>query len=110
KVANALGYSSNSVSDGVQRGMDNARAIAQKALADAQAAAGVAGRNVASEEAPGAASSAADQVKGAKADGKGPVSVTANPNGKRASGYPTAEQDLQARTLALNKSREEMLK
>jgi hypothetical protein len=112
KIAGSLGFSSDGISAGVQAAVANANSIAQKAYADAKALSAAAGRSVAGVAGAESNTSAVDKNLGKEAVvAKGDAGKSDASSGKEgASAGLTAEQDMLARTEAVNKAREEMMK
>ncbi|MGZ3723467.1 MAG: hypothetical protein ACXVA9_11080 [Bdellovibrionales bacterium] len=117
KIANGLGFSADGIGKGVNEALTSANDIASKAMADAKLAAANAGRSIAAAASGTAADSANGSDKAGAKDAAG--SGAADAAGKNADKNKgtagtatglTAEQDMQARAEALNKSREELLK
>lgn len=109
KIASSLGFSAASIGEGVSKAIAGAQEIGQRALAKAQAEANQ-GRSVASTGADGSSGTASEAKSGGAAGDKatGIAKAGIEAANKNPGAGTTAEQDLQARTLALSKSREEM--
>jgi hypothetical protein len=108
KIAPAFGLSGDAATAGVQAGLANANAIAQKALADAKAAANGTRGVASADSAAAGADGKIDPSKDPKAASNKAAAAATKP--APANGGITAEQDMQMRAAALANSRAELLK